>query len=138
MNPCLTRVDFSDQGVFGRLVWGSFFCFTGELSWRDNAPLTSCVPEGNYGVVWTWSPRLRKPTYRLVGVERRSGILIHPSNLMGDVSLGYHAQLLGCISLGEKLGMIDKQKALLLSRPAVRRFEDLMGRQPFILEIRNG
>ena len=88
--------------------------------------------------MWAWSPKLRKYTYRLVGVEGRLGILIHSSNLVGDRNLGYKAQLLGCISLGERLGLINGQKALLLSRPAVRRFEDLMVRQPFILEIRNG
>ena len=54
---------------------------------------------------------------------------------MGDSKLEYIAQLLGCISLGFKLGYINKQKALLVSRPAVHSFEDVMQRKTFILEI---
>jgi hypothetical protein len=73
----------------------------------------------------------------LLGVHGRAGILIHSSNLMGDVSLGYRAQLLGCISLGERLGVMERQRCLLLSRPAVREFEDFMGRKSFTLEIRD-
>jgi hypothetical protein len=57
---------------------------------------------------------------------------------MGDDTMGYMKQLNGCIALGEKLGWMDGQKALLLSAPAVRRFEDHMGRVPFKLEIING
>jgi hypothetical protein len=56
---------------------------------------------------------------------------------MGDKLLGYRAQLNGCIALGERLGWLDGQKALLLSAPAVRRFEAHMGREPFKLEIAN-
>lgn len=115
--------------------------FSGELPWRDNRTGASSVPvtipPGIYRVVWAFSPRLRKHTYRLLDVPARDGILIHASNLMGDPAFGYHAQLLGCISLGEKLGWMDKQKALLLSRPAVRRFEEVMKREPFELEVRN-
>ena len=57
---------------------------------------------------------------------------------MGDVTLGLRSQLNGCIALGERLGWMDGQKALLLSAPAVRRFEGHMGTAPFLLEIRNG
>jgi len=137
----LRRVDSGDQGVFGTLTAEGFRCFTGELPWRDNASLKSCVPSasyippGRYRVIWTPSPRLRKNTYRLLGVPNRSGILIHSSNLMGDRSLGYKAQLLGCISLGERIGFIAGQKALLISRPAVRRFEEVMQHKPFTLEV---
>lgn len=129
----LQRFDSSDHGTFGRLgPW-----FTGELPWRDNAPLISCIPAGTYPVTWAWSPRLRKWTYRLDNVPERSGILVHSGNFVGDRSLGYRAQFLGCISLGERLGVMEGQKALLVSRPAVRAFEELMGRRPFTLEVRN-
>ena len=133
----LTRMDSGDQGNFGRLIAGAFACFTGELPWRDNAPSISCVPVGFYRVVWAWSPRFRTYKYRLLEVRDRAGILKHAANLMGDVALGFRAQLNGCIALGERLGWMDRQKALLLSQPAVRRFEDYMGRKPFLLEIRD-
>lgn len=76
--------------------------------------------------------------YLLLGTNPRAGIRKHPANLMGDKSLGYRAQLNGCIAAGERLGWIEGQKALLLSAPAVRRLEAAMRWQPFTLEIRNG
>jgi len=131
----LKRFDSSDQGTFGRLTTNGFSCFTGELPWRDNQAGVSCIPAGSYRVIWAWSPHLGKTTYRLLDIPGRAGVLIHSSNLMGDRAMGFKAQLLGCIALGEKLGVMEGQKALLLSRPAVRLFEDLMGRRPFTLEV---
>lgn len=135
----LTRFDKGDDGVFGRLVTGKFTCFTGELPERDNRTGESCIlPPGTFRVVWAWSPSFRKFTYRLLDVPGRSGILIHSANLMGDRSKGKRAQLLGCIALGKKLGWMDGQKAVLISRPAVTDFEITMQRKPFILEVRDG
>lgn len=134
----LTRFDQGDQGTFGKLTAPGFASFTGELPWRDNAPGRSCIPAGAYRVIWAWSPHLHKFTYRLVGVDGRSGILLHSANLMGDREKGYKAQLLGCISPGRRLGWMDRQKAVLLSAPAVSEFEAVMRRQPFNLEIIDG
>ena len=72
----------------------------------------------------------------LLGTEPRTGIRKHPANFMGDAALGLRSQLNGCIALGERLGWMDGQKALLLSAPAVRRFESHMSHRPFLLEIR--
>jgi len=76
--------------------------------------------------------------YLVEAVDKRTGIRKHSANLMGDIKKGFKAQLNGCISLGERLGWIDGQKAVLLSAPAMRRFENLMGGKPFVLEITNG
>lgn len=111
--------------------------FTGELPWRDNAASVSCLPSGKYQASMTWSPRFRRQMYLLDGTTPRAGIRAHSANFMGDASLGYRKQLNGCIALGERLGVMDGQKALLLSAPAVRRFEAHMNREPFILEIKN-
>lgn len=134
----LTRLDFSDQGSFGRIVAGSLSLYSGELPWVDNRPNVSCLPPMVCRVVWTWSPRFRRFMYLLLGTEPRAGIRKHAANLMGAIDQGYRAQLNGCIALGERLGWIDGQKALLLSAPALRRFESHMGHAPFTLEIRNG
>lgn len=135
----LTRFDFGDQGTFGRLTLLGLF--SGELPDRGNAPRISCIPEGIYRVEWTWSPKLKRFTYRVLGVPRRDGILLHPANLMGDATKGWQAQLEGCISPGVRLGYMEfrgrKQKAILVSRPAVRRLEEAFGRKPFLLEVRN-
>lgn len=140
----LERHDLSDEGWFGRIWARGLSLFTGELPWRDNAPNVSSIPPAPdaepivYRCAWTWSPRFRRAMYLLVGTAPRAGVRKHSANLMGDVALGFRAQLNGCIALGEKLGWIDGQKALLLSAPAVRRFESHMGHAPFTLEIRNG
>lgn len=141
MRVLLVRTESTDQGTFGTLMVSSrgivFQCFTGELPWRDNAGSISCIPIGTYNVTWGLSPRLKKYTYRIEGVPKRSGVLIHSANLMGDMDKGYMTQLKGCIALGERRGYIDKQKAILVSKPCVSRFESIMGPSPFKLEIVN-
>jgi hypothetical protein len=84
-----------------------------------------------------YSPKFRRPVYRLLGTEPRGGILIHAATWMGDVDLGWRSHLQGCIALGEKLGWMEGQKALFLSRPAVSRLEVLMQGSPFTLEIQD-
>jgi hypothetical protein len=139
----LERIEYSDHGAFGRIWARGLGLFTGEQPWRDNARNVSCIPPAPdaepelHRVVWTFSPRFRRFMYLLLGTEPRTGIRKHPANLMGDRALGFRSQLNGCIALGERLGWLDGQKALLLSAPAVRRFEAHMGHAPFVLEIRN-
>jgi len=70
-------------------------------------------------------------------VPGRAGIREHSANFMGDAKKGFHCQLNGCIAPGERLGWMDGQKAVLLSAPALRRFEMHMEHKPFTLEIRN-
>lgn len=135
MKATLTRLESSDQGTFGKIKVGSLTLFTGELPRRENKSNISCIPSGLYRCVWTFSPRFKRFMYLVEGVPQRTGIRKHSANLMGDKNLGYKAQLNGCIALGEKLGFIDNQKALLLSAPAMRRFESFMERKPFTLEI---
>ena len=131
MKLTLTRLESSDQGTFGKLLrWHTL-----ELPWRDNNPRVSCIPEGVYPVAWAFSPAFRRNTYRLAKTGARTGILIHSANLAGDESMGFKTQLRGCIALGERIGWMDGQKCLLLSRPAVRALEDMLGREPFTLEV---
>lgn len=132
----LERRESGDQGTFGRLFAGSLSFFTGELPWRDNASNVSCIPPGRYDCRWTFSPRFRRMMYVLLDTAPRAGIRAHSANLMGDKAKGYRAQLNGCIALGERMGWLDGQKALLVSAPAMRRFESYMGGKPFTLEIR--
>lgn len=134
----LLRTDHSDHGTFGRLVVGWKAWFTGELPWRDNASDLSCIPVGEYPCRMTFSPRFRVQMYLVDKTPDRVGVRIHPANLMGDVTKGFKSQLHGCIALGKKLGYIDGQKAVLVSRPAVREFEAALEGKPFILEVRDG
>ena len=74
--------------------------------------------------------------YLVDGVRGRAGIRFHAANLMGAAP--FRSQLNGCIALGERLGHIEGQKALLLSAPAMRRFETYFAGQSFTLEIQDG
>lgn len=132
----LQRLETSEEGTFGRIDLNEGTFFTGELPWRENAANISCIPTGMYRCLWTQSSRFSRSLYLISAVEQRTGVRIHPANLMGDMESGFRAQLNGCIALGEKLGWIEGQKAVLLSQPAVRRFEDLMEHQQFLLEVR--
>lgn len=132
----LDRLESGDQGTFGRMWTRGLELYSGELPDRGNASNVSCIPPATYRVVWTFSPRFRRFMYLLLGTAPRAGIREHPANLMGDKTMGWRAQLNGCIALGERLGWLDGQKALLLSAPAVRRFESHLGHRPFLLEIR--
>lgn len=124
------------MGTFGRLFLPGLTLFTGELPWRNNLANLSCIPAALYRCVFTSSPRFRRGMYLLTGTGARAGVRFHSANLMG-ICPPYVAQLNGCIALGEKLGWMDKQKALLISAPAIRRFESAMEQKPFELEIRN-
>jgi len=133
----LRRFETSDQGTFGRLETEGFVCFTGELPWRDNAHNVSCIPAGRYRCVVTYSPHFKTDLYLVTSVPDRSGVRIHPANFMGDRQLGFRSQLNGCVALGERLGRLAGQKAVLVSRPAIRRFSELMRGRPFDLEVIN-
>lgn len=131
----LTRLETGDQGTFGRVIAKGQTFFSGELPDRGNAANISSIPAGPYRVAWTWSNRFARMMYLLAGTDPRAGIREHSANFMGDRDKGYRAQLNGCIAFGERLGWMENQKVLLLSAPAVRRFENLMERKPFELDI---
>lgn len=139
----LQRLEWGDQGTFGRLTAGPLLLYTGELPWRENASSVSCIPPEPggapicYTAMVTYSPRFGRGLYLLAPTSPRAAIRIHPSNLMGDSSKGFKCQLNGCIALGERLGWIDGQKAVLLSQPAVRRLEQYFEGRTFKLEIRD-
>lgn len=133
----LTREETGGAGTFGRLAVGGRVLYTGEQPWLDNRSNVSCIPEGEYNVVWTYSPAFRRTMYLLLGTGPRTGIRIHPANFMGDTAKGYKTHLQGCIALGERLGWLGGQKALLVSRPAVRLLERTLKREPFKLSIIN-
>lgn len=130
----LRRTEMGDAGTFGVLeIEGQTFQ-TGELPWRENRRGKSCVPAGVYRVSWQPSGKYGHK-YELQGVPGRSDILIHAANLVGDEDLGYVAQVDGCIALGSTRGAIGAQKAVMGSKVAVARFEELMGLEDFELEI---
>lgn len=125
----LERFESGEDGTFGRLIVSGISFFTLERPWKDNEPNVSCIPLGKYQGTWSWSPALKRFAYLIHPVEKRSGIRVHSANVA--------SQIQGCIALGEARGWIDGHKAILLSAPAIRRFESYMNREPFEMEVVN-
>lgn len=118
-----------DTGVetCGRMLLpGGRAMFTLERPWLGNQNGISCIPPGTYHAVLRRSPRLGM-TYWLHDVPDRSFILIHSGNIVTHVQ--------GCIMLGLTRGTLKGQHAIFQSIPAVREFENLMGHEPFTLEV---
>ena len=133
----LVRLDSGDQGTFGRLyVDDNEVFYTMELPWRDNRSNVSCIPKGTYRASYTPSRRFKRHTYELTNTGKRQGIRIHAATYAGDTSKGFRNHLAGCLALGERLGVMDGQKCLLVSKPAIRRFEQILNGKDFTLEIR--
>lgn len=136
MKYILTRYITSDEGTFGvlRTPDGASW-FSLELPWKDNKRQVSCIPEGTYTAKIRNSPRFGK-VYHLQNVKDRSYILIHSGNYAGDESKGYKSHVEGCILLGKRVGTLDGQRAVMLSKPAIREFMDSLNGSPFELEIK--
>jgi hypothetical protein len=105
---------------------------------RNNQPNISCIPLGSYVVRARWSQKY-KDHFWVTEVEGRSFILIHPGNVGGDRAKGLRAHTWGCILLGLSRGQSHGQRAVLSSRTAVRRFQNLIrisgGAESFKLHV---
>jgi len=132
----IVREKSNDQGTPGKLYALGQWFYTLELPERDNKPYVSRIPEGVYLVEWTFSKKFERYTYELSEVDGRWAIRIHPGNWAGDVTLGFITDLLGCIALGEARGTLKGQIAVLNSRSAVEKFQNLMEQKEFILTIK--
>lgn len=134
----LQRGRSTDQGTPGQLLRadGTRVAFSLELPWRDNARSRSCIPAGRYLCRQRRSPRFGE-VYAIEGVAGRSNVLIHAGNVAGDTSKGFASDVLGCVLLGQQLGTLRGQLALLVSRPAVSALQREAGGEPFTLEVRS-
>jgi hypothetical protein len=106
-----------------------FHCL--ELAWKDNKRGISCIPEGEYQVDWTYSPKYKRKMYLVTNVTGRSGIRIHKGNYFTDIQ--------GCILLGKDHTDInnDGYRDVVSSGQSIKEFEDIMGGESFILKIKN-
>lgn len=95
-------------------VNGHFICFMIELPWKDNQRTVSCIPEGTYEIRPRYSERF-KAHLQVLGVTKRSLILIHPAN-------DAQKELEGCLSPVSQLSGIGKGWS---SRPAMQKLLSL-------------
>jgi hypothetical protein len=136
----LVRESSTDQGTYGVLSCAGVTFHTLELPWRDNKRQRSCIPVGEYVCQRVNSPRFGR-VFHVNNVPGRSAILIHSGNFAGDVDMGYASHVQGCILLGMARGKMrdlsgSPQRAVLLSKPAVRKFMELVGEGPFLLQVK--
>lgn len=128
VNATLTRRSSSSLGTLGTLEHGEFSCVTMEPPWLNNLPNVSCIPTGTYQCHWHKSPRYGW-VYAVLGVAGRSNILIHAGNI------AQHTK--GCVLLGQRVGRLAGQPAVLVSRVTVRRHAGMLDKTPFTLEVRD-
>lgn len=133
----LKRNQTSEQGTFGKVFIedNPKVFFSGELPWRDNKTSVSCIPTGQYVCKMIMSPKRGYEVYLLLGTEPRTAVEIHSGNFCGDVSKGYKSHVEGCILLGNQLGQLDGQNAVVDSRSAITEFIEIMEGKDFLLKI---
>ena len=83
---------YNPQATPGRLfINGGFYCHTLEL------PKFRCIPEGEYMVHMTYSPRFKRIVPQIMNVPEKSGIRIHFGNFVKDTA--------GCPLIGYDKGV---------------------------------
>ena len=120
-------------GIAGYVVAGMFYSYSLELDDHNNAPEKSCIPYGKYLCEVKDSPKFGR-VYEVKNVPGRTDVLIHAGNFAADEGKG-KADTNGCILLGNAIGEIAGQKALLSSKDALRRFMSEMNGEAFTLFI---
>jgi hypothetical protein len=116
----LERFCYGTSGVFGRLRMPEHEWFTCERRWFDNKPYESCIPEGVYPLEPSRYFRKGYDTFEIANVPNRSRILIHVANRPREV--------LGCVGVGLKLGVLEDEWAVLSSQLA---FDEFMAAMAF-------
>lgn len=98
------------MGTFGELVVSGETFYTVERPWHNNRPFVSCVPLGEYDLIWqptttqvpeefgdlTWYLRGETVSEKIVSQKPRTRCCFHVANKFEDVN--------GCIGLGNGLG----------------------------------
>jgi len=116
------------HGTFGTLVLeGQPLCNTLEPYSRDNAVGLSCIPAGQYIMEPQHSSTFGPGTYTVTEVQGRSYIRVHKGT--------YDSHTKGCIILGEKLGEINGEWALLSSGEALKEFKEKAAGEKILLTI---
>jgi len=125
----LLRISEEPEAVRGVLLLNEKPYFTTlELPWHDNQKNISCIPPGNYKVLWGYSEHLGGEQLELQNVPNRLGIFIHTGNVPDDI--------LGCILIGLSYGEITNVPAVLQSQKAMIALRELLGSQKsFMLRI---
>jgi hypothetical protein len=130
MNTDLTleRFAYAPSGTFGRMAMpDGEILYTVEDPWRGNARGESCIPEGRYVCEPRPFHRGGYPAVHVTDVPDRQLILFHIANSPVDVR--------GCVGVGQRLGWVHAQWAVLDSRAGFARFMEHYKDRVFVLDI---
>lgn len=113
---------YTDSATIGKMTMPSGTVFdTIELPWKDNKSSVSCIPEGLYrlnkrasGVVNRTSKGKYTAGWEVANVKGRTYIMIHIGNKPSDFE--------GCIGIGEGLGVVGGEWAILRSSVSFDKF----------------
>jgi len=114
----IIRLEESIQGTIGVLkINKEVFCFTLEPPDHENERNKSSIPTGQY-TCRPWQSHRHGDTWAVTDVYRRSGILFHAGNVVGNTS--------GCILLGDTVGKLAGNRAVLNSGNTFVKFLEAM------------
>lgn len=124
MNLTLTRFGSTPMGTFGEMWMQNRRVYSVERPWEDNTPFVSCVPYGEYELIWQPTSTLvpdefEGHTWYLEGEtvsagytgKPRTRCAIHIANVMQNVN--------GCIGFGRALSCLNGQWSVAASRGAL-------------------
>ena len=112
----LVRFGSTPHGVFSELITPEGFkCYTVERPWIHNERNVSCIPAGDYPLVFGHFYKGGYDCWEVRDVPGRSDIKIHIANRASEV--------MGCIAPGTSLGALGQVWSVLSSRVA---FDGLM------------
>lgn len=125
----ILRFGLFEDRTIGRLKIDDLELWTIERPWQNNLPFKSCIPDGEYEIKLTDSPRFGPNTWQVQNVPDRTHILFHVANTAADV--------VGCIGCG--LGVYPDLSGVGSSRKAMEKFElKLEWKEVEALKIRTG
>ena len=129
MHFFLLRDEVTDDYIRSRLVCGDieFQCI--ERPWKNNKVRESCIPVGTYKALPLDRSGSGKyiDVWHIQDVEGRTEILIHAGNLV--------SHSLGCVIIGSERGELGGEAAVLGSKKALDKLNEVTNRQPFTLQI---
>lgn len=115
----LVRLENTSHGAVSIIkIDKHIFCAGLEPPDRANAQNTSCIPTGQYEIRPVNSPKFGR-TYEVLNVPGRSFILFHAGNTKVDTE--------GCILVGETIGKLLGNRAVLNSGATFKRFMETLG-----------
>lgn len=110
-------------------VDGKWFGYTMERPWLLNKNRISAIPQGEYKVAITDSPKFGRPTLEILGVPDRSGIRIHPANTFTELE--------GCIAVALHRVAMDRIQGSICDRLQRMAKEAIDRGEPVTIKLNN-